>query len=231
MTTSRILKVAVSLILGVVLISASKAWADAKPSKAIFVVIENGGLIEDRLAQMQATSSLMGELVQLRRRKATREAQIHIVLTANPTEVTWSGTPQQLFEQGHAVLELIKFVNTCSDLVRAWAQVDTTRRITIPDEFDLIGIGPLIHAGFPCDQGGEISLPQTAPGDLHLGSLALDADRLHLLMVHPDQDEIYLSYLEQGGVLKRARLKLLDFDMMDPARTRAASGTILKRKK
>ncbi|MEM7547703.1 MAG: hypothetical protein AAF367_19425 [Pseudomonadota bacterium] len=230
MRLSQILKVAMLAMIGIVLTGGSNSFAGEKPRRSMFIVIENGGVVQDREGQMHATSSLLGEIAQLRRRKATRDTQIHIVLTANPTEVSWSGTPQQLFEQGHAVLERIAFVNTCSDLVRAWAQVDTTRRITYPDEFDLIGIGPMIHAGFPCGQGGEISLPQAAPRELRLGALAREASRVRLLLVHPDQDEIYLTHLEAAGVLERARSGELDFDVMDAARTQAASGAILERK-
>jgi hypothetical protein len=196
---------------------------------AIFVVIENGGVVTDRKTAETSVNFLLGELIKLRRRKATRKALVHIILSANPTEVTWSGTPEQLFQQGHSVLELIKFKDTCSDLVLAWNQVDLTKRITMPDEVRLIGIGPMINASFPCDEGDTtIKLPQPAPSGLKFAKLAKEATQIKLLNVHADQDEVYLTYLDRAGVTARAQKGELDFDLMDAARTRAANGKILE---
>jgi len=224
---SKFLKIGlVALMLG-----AAPAALSAAPKKslAIFVVIENGGVVTDRKTAETSINYLLGELVKLRRRKATKHGLIHIILSANPTEVTWSGTPQQLFEQGHGILELIKFKDTCSDLVLAWDQADLTKRITMPDEIRLIAIGPMINASFPCDKGDTtIKLPQPAPQKLKLAKLAADATQIKLLNVHADQDEVYLTYLQKAGVITRAQKDEIDFDLMDAARTRAANGKILE---
>jgi len=216
----------VAVMLGV---TPAASGAATQNSLAIFVVIENGGVVTDKEAATESINYLLGELVKLRRRRATKHGQIHIILSANPTEVTWSGTPQQLFEQGHSILELIKFKDTCSDLVLAWDQADLTKRITMPDEVRLIAIGPMINASFPCDKGDTtIKLPQPAPQKLKLAKLAADATQIKLLNVHADQDEVYLTYLQKAGVITRAKKNEIDFDLMDAARTRAANGKILE---
>ena len=98
----------------------------------------------------------------------------------------------------------------------------------MPDEYQLIAIGPMIHAGFPCDEGDTtISLPQDVPTDLMLGELASAASVVRLLNVHADQDEVYLDYLRDVGLVERARNGEVDFDLMDAARTRAAHGNIM----
>ncbi|ARE41328.1 hypothetical protein RGUI_3187 [Rhodovulum sp. P5] len=204
------------------------AIAAAQTKSAIFLVIENGGVVTDREAAIETISFTFGELAQLRRRRATKDTQIHLLLTANPTEVSWSGTPQQLFDQGQHVLELIEFRDTCSDLVLAWDQVRLTARITMPDDIQLVGIGPMIHAGFPCDSGETtISLPQSAPAGLALADLAGQASVVRMVNVHADQDEVYLDYFTDAGLIERARAGAVDFDLMDAARTRAALGHIL----
>ncbi|MEE4290044.1 MAG: hypothetical protein V2J14_11775, partial [Erythrobacter sp.] len=124
--------------------------------------------------------------------------------------------------------DLITFESTCSDLLLAWDQVAVLRDITMPDRFELIGVGPVIHAGFPCDEGPTmITLPQSAPEGLKLGELAAEADLLRLLNIHPDQDEPYAAYLTRRGILARARSGELAFDLMDTARTRASYGHLL----
>lgn len=199
---------------------------------AYFIVIENGGTVSDRDAASAAINVTLGELAKLRRSRAKRDAVIHIVTTANPTEVSWSGTPAQLYEQGHTVLEKVAFRDTCSDLELAWEQVYLTAEVSMPDEMRIISIGPMIHAGFPCDQGDRtISLPQPAPKDLKLGDLAERASQLLLLNVHPDQDNIYVALLRDRGVLERAAKGELHFDLMDPARTKASLGRILKERR
>jgi len=211
---------------GCMLVAATAAQAD--PQSAVFLVVENGGVVTDREAAKVTIDFVLGEIVKLRRRRATRDTEIHIVLTANPTEVTWSGTAQQLFEQGQTVMDMIEFKDTCSDLSLAWDQVKLTTRITMPDEYQLIAIGPMIHAGFPCDEGDTtISLPQDVPKDLMLGELASAASVVRLLNVHADQDEVYLDYLRDVGLVERARNGEVDFDLMDAARTRAAHGNIM----
>lgn len=218
---------AISALLAFAPINVSDARTNEKT--AIFVVIENGGVVTDREAAKQTINFVLGELVKLRRRRATRDAEIHIVLSANPTEVSWAGTPQQLFDQGQQVMKLIEFRDTCSDLVLAWSQVSVTTRITMPSVIQLIAVGPMIHAGFPCDEGDTtITLPQQVPVELKFGELAGRASLIRLLNVHADQDEIYLDYLRDAGVMDRARAGVIDFDLMDAARTRAAHGRILE---
>ena len=51
---------------------------------------------------------------------------------------------------------------------------------------------------------------------------------LRLVNVHPDQDEALLEHLESAGVMDRVATGALDFDLLDPARTRANLGNILK---
>jgi hypothetical protein len=203
------------------------AFADG--GTAIFLVIENGGVVTDRQAAMETVSATLGELVELRRRRELRDAQISIVLTASPTEIAWTGTPDQLREQGLSVLNLIGFFDTCSDLVRAWEQVDLSARISRPDDTMLIGIGPFIHAGYPCGQdGGLITLPQAVPAEVKLGELGTSASLIRLLNVHPDQDEMIVNDFEASGVMERASGGFTDFDLLDPAQTRARLGSVLK---
>jgi hypothetical protein len=161
------------------------AWSDTDEGPTFFIVIENGRVITDPEEQMDAARQMLGELTELRRRRATKDSTIHIITSANPTEITWSGTPEQLFEQGASVLEAIQFRPTCSDLSLAWQEVRNNVRITRPDDLRLVQIGPFIHAGYPCDEGdGLITLPQAVPGDVQLGNLALEASFLRLLNVH-----------------------------------------------
>lgn len=228
---TNLIKAGVILLTGLCLPSWSKTYAqDAQDVErpALFLVVENGGVVTDRAAASEAINFTLGELAQLRRRREGRGTAIHIILSANPTEVTWSGTPQQLYEQGQQVLDAITFRDTCSDLVLAWDQVALTARITRPSTLSLIGIGPMIHAGFPCDQAETtISLPQPVPDGLKLAELTAEAGFLRLMNVHADQDEAYLDYLEGAGAVARAIAGELDFDLLDKARTRARLGRIL----
>ncbi|SPJ22789.1 hypothetical protein [Palleronia abyssalis] len=199
-------------------------------SPTFFIVVENGGVVTDPEAQAEAIRLTLGELTELRRRRATRDSNIHIITSANPTEITWSGTPEQLYQQGASVLEALAIIPTCSDLDLAWDQVRTTVRITRPDDLRLIGIGPFIHAGYPCDEGdGLITLPQDVPAEVQLGNLALEASFTRLLNLHADQEEMVLDHLEAAGALARANAGELDLDLMDRARTRSNLGNILGR--
>ena len=56
----------------------------------------------------------------------------------------------------------------------------------------------------------------------------MEASMLRLVNVHPDQDEALLEHLESAGVMDRVATGALDFDLLDPARTRANLGNILK---
>jgi len=206
------------------------AWGNEEEAPTFFVVIENGGVITDPEGQMDTARQMLGELTELRRRRATKDSTIHIITSANPTEITWSGTPGQLFEQGGTVLEAIQFRPTCSDLALAWQEVRNNVRITRPDDLRLLQIGPFIHAGYPCDEGdGLITLPQAVPAEVQLGSLAMEASFLRLLNVHADQDEMVLEHLEAAGALERVSAGALDFDLMDRARTTSNLGRLLGR--
>ncbi|KUJ77229.1 hypothetical protein [Ruegeria profundi] len=207
----------------------AEANAPFKPDPAIFVVIENGGVVQDTESASAAISFTLGELTELRRRRATRETQVHLILSASPTEIAWSGTPAQLEEQGHEVFALVTdFRATCSDLTLAYEQVALTQRITRPSDVTIINIGPFINAPYPCDQGdGLITLPQAVSPDVQLGVLALEARQLRLVNVHPDQDQVLLDHLEAAGVMDRVAAGALSFDLLDPARTRASLGNIL----
>lgn len=198
---------------------------------AYFLVIENGGTVSDREAAQEIASHVLGELVELRRRRATREAQIHIILTASPTTISWSGTPEQLYEQGDQVLQLLEYRNTCSDLVLALEEARRTAQITRPSELNLITVGPMIHAGFPCDEQLQITLPQPAPDGLVLGELAAQAALLQHLNVHEDQDEVYFDYYQSLGVDARVQTGELNLDIMGAARTRASLGQIVEQRR
>lgn len=206
------------------------AWGDEEEAPTFFVVIENGGVVTDPEGQTEAARLTLSELTDLRRRRATRDATIHIITSSNPTEITWSGSPEQLYEQGAHVMEAIAIRPTCSDLTLSWEQVRTTVRITRPSDLRLLHIGPFIHAGYPCDQGdGLITLPQAVPAEVQLGSLAMDASFLRILNVHADQDEMVLEHLESAGALERVASGELNFDLMDRARTKAGLGQVLGR--
>ena len=92
------------------------AWGETDEGPTFFVVFENGGVVTDPEDQMETARLTLSELTDLRRRRATKDATIHIITSANPTEITWSGTPDQLYEQGAAVMEAIQVRSTCSDL-------------------------------------------------------------------------------------------------------------------
>ncbi|MEM1363321.1 MAG: hypothetical protein AAGF94_16670 [Pseudomonadota bacterium] len=222
---------------GLGLIWGAKAWGQDTPATtstnppAVFVLIENGGTVQARDEMSENINFLLGELTQLRRRRATRDTQVHIVLSADPTQVAWSGTPEQLFLQGHEVLDVIAFRDTCSDLVLAWDQIEITARITMPSAIELIQVGPMIHAGFPCDGDDTvIKLPQPVPTDLALADMANEARRLLFIGVHADQDEVYLDHLRDTGALARARSGEVVFDLLDMARARAVRGAFLEDK-
>lgn len=203
--------------------------ATAKAETAVYLVIENGGVVADPETAMMTVRATLAELVELRRRRETRDAVITIVLTASPTEVAWSGTPQQLVDQAQAVLNLITFRNSCSDLVRAWEQVDLSARVSRPDDMILINVGPVIHAGYPCgDNEALITLPQPIPAEVMLGELGNRASMIRFLNVHPDQDEMIVNDLEASGVMERARGGMTDLDLLDPAQTRARIGSFLE---
>ena len=71
------------------------------PVQSVFVLFENGGTIaaSDQDDALNTMLYLLQQLSEMDRRKATRNAQINIVLGALPNRIAWSGTPRQLMEQ------------------------------------------------------------------------------------------------------------------------------------
>lgn len=210
-------------------LTAGAAPAGTETPSAIFILIENGGVVTEREGAAVVVSHVLGEVAELRRRRATRDTQVHLVFSASPTEISWSGTPQQLFEGGAQVLELVKFKDTCSDLVLAWDKIALTAEITQPSDIRLIAVGPFINASFPCGSGqAVIQLPQVVPLTLKLSEVAKKASVLRLLNVHPDQDRVILDYLRTTEVMARVQRGALTFDLLGPARTRSALGRVLR---
>lgn len=186
----------------------------------IIVLIENGGTVEDPEAASVTIRHLFDQLSALRRKRAAKHAQISIVLTASPTQITWSGTPAQLLEQAQDVLKRIEFKSTPSDLVLAWEQIDTTLQLAVPSEYRLYWIGPAIHVPFSAAGGEvEIKVPQAVPADMKFADLAEQASVLRMYGVHPDQDTVYLEFLRDHGLIDRARKGALKLSVMGAAQT------------
>lgn len=197
--------------------------------QTIFVLIENGGTVEDTQTAMETTKHLLGQLTTLSRRRATKNAQIIILLSAMPNRITWSGTPEQLLQQGQTVLDLIEFKPTFSDLVLAFQQIDTTMRLSLSDEYRLYWIGPAIHVPFSSASGEEIKIkvPQEVPQDLNLAEFAAMCSTFKIYNIHADQDEVYLNYLTKTGVMNSVAQGVLNFSLMDPAQTAAHLDNLL----
>ncbi len=209
-------------IAAVAIVTAAPATAKNMRGPAIIVLVENGGTVEDQEHQIKTVTHLLGQLTTLQRRRATRDAQISIVLSASPNKVTWSGTPEQLKEQGQKVLDLITFKPTFSDLVMAWKQIDTTLKLSMPDSYRLYWIGPGIHVPFQeATEELQIKVPQEIDPALLAGVLAQGSEVFKAYNIHPDQDEIYLHYFDAQGVMERARAGQMEFILMDPAQTEA----------
>ena len=202
----------------------------ALPSHAIFVLLENGGTVADadRGDALNTTLHLLEQLTALGRRKATRNAQIHIVLSASPNRIAWSGTPSQLSEQADDVKNLIEFKPSFSDLVMAFEQIETTINLSQPDDIGLYWVGSTVHVPFQsADQAIEVRVPQEVPSDLALGHFADRLSVLKIMRVHPDQDQMLQAYLASLGVLSRARSGELDFSLLGEAQTRSRLKTLL----
>lgn len=197
--------------------------AGKQDRQAIVLLIENGGVVEDRDAAMNTVKHLLGQLTTLKRRRATRDAQIMIVLTTMPNRVTWSGTPEQLLNQAQSVLDSIEFKSTFSDLVLAFDQIDTTLKLTMPDEYRLYWIGPAIHVPFRNGAGSELEIrvPQDVPDKIKLPDVLSRASTVKLYNIHPDQDHIYLKYFTDLGLIDAAKQGSVDFTVMDEAQTQA----------
>ena len=199
-------------------------------SKAIIVLIENGGTVEevDQEAALETALHLFQQLTKLDRRKETRNAQIHIVLSALPNRISWSGTPGQLLAQVEAVKSLVVFKPSFSDLVMAFDQIQTTLHLTQPDDVRLYWIGPTVHVPFQKADGEiDVEVPQDVPENLALASFADHLSVLKIMRVHPDQDQILQAYLASLGILKRARTGSLDFALLGEAQTKSSLKDLL----
>lgn len=202
----------------------------AQPHEDIFVLIENGGTIasEDQDEALNTALNLLQQLTSLARRKATNDIQIHIILSALPNRIAWSGTAGQLLSQAEDVKNLIVFKPTFSDLVMAFEQIETTVNLTQPDTIRLYWIGTTVHVPFQSGNSAiEVEVPQEVPSDLALGNLASKLTTLKIMRVHPDQDKILQAYLSSLGILKRARSGELDFELLGDAQTKSRLNTLL----
>lgn len=207
------------------------AWADDDPSRHIMMIIENGGVVasEDREDMFQLIYGVLDEATQLRRRRATNDTQVSIILSANPSAVAWTGTVRQLYAQSQEVIGLLTFRDTCSDLELAYEQVRLSAQVSRPDVLEVVHIGPFIHAGFPCTgEDARITLPQAVPQTIALSVIAQQSDAIRFIGVHADQDEPLLRYLEATGVMDRIENGELNFDLLDAARARSRMGHILE---
>jgi hypothetical protein len=200
------------------------------PPESIYVLIENGGTVaeEDRDETMETVLNLLQQISTLDRRKVTRKAQVHIVLSASPNRIAWSGTPGQLLEQAEAVKKLIVFKPSFSDLVMAFEQIETTLNLSRSGATRLYWIGSTVNVPFQqTDEEIEVEVPQAVPSDLALAHFADRLSVLKIMRVHPDQDQVLQAYLTSIGVLSRSISGELDFALLGEAQTRSRLKTLL----
>jgi len=209
---------------------AQEARAPVQKPEAIFVIIENGGTIAES-EQTHATNTalhLLQQITALARRKATRDAQVHLILTATPNRLAWSGTPAQLLEQAQHLKEMIRFNPSFSDLVMAFEQVETTINLSDANKVRLYVIGPFIHVPFQNNDAPiDIHLPQAVPPALALPNILDQISVLKFMNVHDDQDMELLGYLRSIGVMGRAKQGALEFSLKGTAQTKAALHDLL----
>ncbi len=93
------------LVFGLVACGEQAPPPQAQKIESIFVLVENGGTIleEDQGEALNTTLNLFQQLTTLGRRRATKNTQIHVVLSALPNRIAWSGTPDQLMAQAEDV--------------------------------------------------------------------------------------------------------------------------------
>lgn len=200
------------------------------PVQSVFVLFENGGTIaaSDQDDALNTMLYLLQQLSEMDRRKATRNAQINIVLGALPNRIAWSGTPRQLMEQAGEIKSLLSFKQSFNDLVMAFDQIQTTINLTQPDDIRLYWIGSTVHV--PFQYTGEpisVQVPQAIPDDLALSSFVDDLSVLKVYRVHEDQDQILLTYFAALGVLKASREGVLDFSLLGAAQTQSSLSDLL----
>ncbi len=201
-----------------------------QPVEDTYVLIENGGTIneEDYKSALNTSLNLLQQLTQLSRRKATRNSQIHIVLSALPNRIAWSGNAQQLMEQAAEVKDLIEFKKSFSDLVMAFNQINTTINLSGADRVRLYWIGTTINVPFQETNAQiNVEVPQEVPANLALSKFADKLSVLKIYRVHPDQDEIFQAYLGSLGILGRAKRGEIDFTLMGDAQTKSHLGSML----
>ncbi len=199
-------------------------------NEAIFVLIENGGTIapEEQDDAMSTALHLLQQLTKLSKRKATRDSQVHILFSALPNRIAWSGSARQLLEQAQNIISLISFKQSFSDLVMAFEQIETTINLTQPDSVRLYWIGSTINVPFQENEGDiEIHVPQVVPANLALGKFADRLTTLKIMRVHPDQDQMLLNYLASISILSRAKSSDLDFALLGHAQTRSKINDLL----
>ncbi|MBL4682672.1 MAG: hypothetical protein JKY88_18380 [Pseudomonadales bacterium] len=196
----------------------------------IFVLIENGGTVaeEDQEEALNTAYSLMQQLISLSRRKATRDTQINIVLSATPNRISWSGTPTKLRDDAELVKELIAFRPTFSDLVMAFDQIETTINLNDPKDLSLYWIGPVIHVPFQTTSNDiQIKVPQDIPAELALINFSEQLKTLKIYRVHEEQDGTLLTYMRAIGVIERSDRHELDFTLLGAAQTRGSLNNLL----
>ena len=199
-------------------------------SQSIFVLFENGGTVpeDEQEDALNTALHLLQQLTELDRRKATRNTQIQIILSALPNRIAWSGTPRQLLAQAKDVRDLLAFKPSFSDLVMAFEEIETTIKLTQPDDIRLYWIGTTIHVPFQStDSEIKVEVPQAVPDGLALPSFADQLSVLKIMRVHPDQDQILQAYLGSHGILKRARNGTLDFGLLGVAQTKSNLSDLL----
>ncbi len=198
--------------------------------QSIFILFENSGTIapEDQGDALNTMMNLLQQLSDMDRRKATRSAQIHIILSALPNRIAWSGTPRHLLEQVEEIKALLTFKQSFNDLVMVFDQIETTINLTQPDDIRLYWIGSTVHVPFQ-DTGTAITVnvPQAVPDNLALASFVERLSVLKVYRVHEDQDRILLTYFAAQGVLKRMREGSLDFSLHGAAQTKASLSDLL----
>ncbi len=221
---------AIVFVFGLVACGEQSPPAQPHKTESIFVLVENGGTImeEDQTDALNTALHLFQQLTTLGRRRATKNAQIHIVLSALPNRIAWSGTPDQLLAQAEDVKNLITFKRSFSDLVMAFEQIETTVNLTQPDTIRLYWIGTTIHVPFQSSSEAiEVEVPQEVPNNLALSRLSARLSVLKIMRCHPDQDQILQAYLASLGILERARKGDLDFSLLGEAQTKSRLKTLL----
>ena len=219
------------LFLALVLSACSQpAETGKQKNEAIFLLIENGGSVEtkDRGEALNTALHLLQQLTTLSRKRATRNTPIYILFSAEPNDIKWSGTAQQLKEQAGEIKDLITFKSSFSDLLMVFEQIETTVHLTGPDSIHLYWIGPTVHVPFQfTDKPIEVEVPQAIPENLALSRLSHLITTLKIMRVHPDQDQMLQAYLASLGILKRARAGEIDFSLLGKAQTKAHLKTLL----